>query len=76
MYNRLKTKVLIGFGLLFCAPFVMGQDGVPYRIYNSKAKAVNFSKMSRDLKKADVVLFGEFHDNSLGQCLKEIINWI
>lgn len=46
------------------------QKGVPYRIYNSKGKAVTFDKMVRGLKGVEVVLFGEFHDNSLGHWLQ------
>lgn len=41
----------------------------PYQIYNAKGKKVSFEKMTKDLKTADVILFGEFHDNS-------IIHWL
>lgn len=46
------------------------QKGVPYQIYTAKGKVVSFNKMTRKLKGADVVLFGEYHDNSLGHWLQ------
>lgn len=46
------------------------QKGMPYRIYSDKGKSISFEKMTRKLGQADVVLFGEFHDNSLGHWLQ------
>ena len=40
-----------------------------YQIYNSKEKAVNYSKLLKQAKEADVILFGEFHDNP-------IVHWL
>lgn len=65
MFNRLN--------LMFClliATVSFAQEGVPYKIYSTKGKAVSFEKMTRKLNHADVVLFGEFHDNSLGHWLQ------
>ena len=36
-----------------------------YRLYNSKGKEVKFSKMIKELSDADVVFFGELHNNAL-----------
>ncbi|MEZ4906720.1 MAG: ChaN family lipoprotein [Saprospiraceae bacterium] len=36
-----------------------------YKLYNSKGKEVKFSKMLKELSDADVVFFGELHNNSL-----------
>lgn len=47
-----------------------GQNGKPYQIYNSNGKKVSFEKMIKHLKKEDIVLFGEFHNNSLGHWLQ------
>ena len=57
---------------VFLLTSLMGfaQKGVPYQIYTAKGKAVSFNKMTRKLKGADVVLFGEYHDNSLGHWLQ------
>ncbi len=37
----------------------------PYKIFTSEGKEVSFEKMSKTLQKADVVLFGELHNNSI-----------
>ncbi len=37
----------------------------PYKIFTSEGKEVTFEKMSKSLQKADVVLFGELHNNSI-----------
>lgn len=41
-----------------------------YKIFNSKGKETSFEKMSKDLEKADVVLFGELHNNSIAHFLQ------
>jgi uncharacterized iron-regulated protein len=40
-----------------------------YVIFNNKGKEVPYSKLLKEAKKADVILFGEFHDNP-------IIHWL
>jgi len=46
-------------------------------IYNSKGKAVSFKKMMKDLADADVILFGELHNNPIAHWLEfEIMNWL
>lgn len=45
------------------------QEVKPYQIYNSKGKKISFEKMISGLADSDVVLFGEFHDNS-------IVHWL
>ena len=37
----------------------------PYKIFTSEGKEVSFEKMCKNLQKADVVLFGELHNNSI-----------
>lgn len=37
----------------------------PYKIYTSEGKEVSFEKMTKSLQKADVVLFGELHNNAI-----------
>ncbi|MBX2953054.1 MAG: ChaN family lipoprotein [Leadbetterella sp.] len=55
---------------LLCGAFsLQAQDMPAYRVYNAKGKAVDFGKMIRQLEKYDVVLFGEYHNNS-------IVHWL
>lgn len=51
--------------------FLMDAQPVkPFQIYSSKGKKVTFEKMVRKLDNADVILFGEFHNNSIGHWLQ------
>lgn len=43
---------------------------LPYRIFSSKGKEVSFEKMNEDLKKIDIVLFGELHNNPIAHFLQ------
>lgn len=42
----------------------------PYILYNAKGKKVSHNKMLRQLAKADIVLFGELHDNPIAHWLQ------
>jgi uncharacterized iron-regulated protein len=54
---------------LFCS-MAYGQSGEPYQIYTKEGKKVSYEKMIKSLSKSDIVLFGEFHNNSLGHWLQ------
>ena len=56
-------KFLLGLFLL--ATSVVSAQVQPYKIFTSEGKEVSFEKMSKNLQKADVVLFGELHNNSI-----------
>ena len=57
--------------LLFMAVhFVYAQNPLAYKIYNSKGKPVSYKKMIKKLDKADVLLFGELHNNSIAHWLQ------
>ncbi len=45
-------------------------NGQPYQIYNAKGKKVTYKEMIKQLGKSEVVLFGEYHNNSLGHWLQ------
>lgn len=49
---------------------VFAQKGQIYQIYTSKGKKVSFEKMVSALSKEEVILFGEFHNNSVGHWLQ------
>lgn len=46
------------------------QQKPAYRIFDSKGKKVKYKKMLKELGKADVVLFGEYHDNPISHWLE------
>lgn len=67
MYN-------IRFSILICLMSLLAfeaysQELRTHQIYNEQKEAVSFGNMIADLSTYDVVLFGEFHDNS-------IIHWL
>lgn len=55
--------------LLLATTSIFAQELKPYQIYNSKGKKISFERMVKELQKSDLILFGEFHDNS-------IVHWL
>ena len=45
-------------------------DKPAYRIYNPKGKDIPYSKMVRQLADADIIFFGELHDNPIAHWLQ------
>ncbi len=64
MRNMLITLFVAGLSLAFVA------DKPAYRIYNSKGKDIPYSKMVRQLEDADIIFFGELHDNPIAHWLQ------
>jgi uncharacterized iron-regulated protein len=48
----------------------VAQDKPAYQIFTKEGKAVEYGKMIKELGKADVILFGELHDNSIDHWLE------
>ena len=64
----MKTHwILIVAGLVFMS---FTRDKPAYRIYNSKGKDIRYSKMLDVLQEADIILFGEYHDNPISHWLQ------
>lgn len=47
-----------------------GQTGKMYQFYNKKGKAVSFENMAKSLLGYDVILYGEYHNNSTNHWLQ------
>ncbi|MEA3494559.1 MAG: ChaN family lipoprotein [Bacteroidota bacterium] len=62
-----KTTSLL---LLFIASIFIQATMPAYKIYNSKGKEINFEKMANKISSADVILFGELHNNSISHWLQ------
>jgi uncharacterized iron-regulated protein len=56
---RLLVILLLSFSA------VQAQDLKAYQIYNSTGASISFSQMTEELSEADVVLFGELHNNPI-----------
>lgn len=54
---------------LLCSSTFFGQMK-SHVIYNAKGRKVSYNKMVRKLAKADIVLFGELHDNPIAHWLQ------
>ena len=48
---------------------VVAQDKLPYQLYDKNGKKTTYKKMVKQAENAEVVLFGEHHDNS-------IVHWL
>lgn len=51
--------------------FSFKSDKKAYVLYNSEGKEVKFEKLLKAAKEADVILFGEFHDNPINHWLEQ-----
>ena len=51
--------------LLFFALAAQAQDKQPYQLYTKNGKKITYKKLLKKSGEAQVVLFGEYHDNSL-----------
>ena len=49
---------------------LIGQNLIPYSIFNSNGKKVKAKKLLKSLLKSDVVFFGELHNNSIAHFLQ------
>ena len=54
---------------LFIGQSIFSQDLPAYKIYSQEGKELKFSKMMKQISEADVILFGENHNNS-------IVHWL
>ncbi|MFC2116054.1 ChaN family lipoprotein [Bacteroidota bacterium] len=64
----MKRELIIPLvGLMFLS---FTKDKTAYRIYNSEGKDVSYSKMLTSLNEADIILFGEHHDNPISHWLE------
>jgi uncharacterized iron-regulated protein len=59
----------LGLCLIFSLA-ALGQNKTGYVIYNTKGKKVSYKKMVKSLKKNEVTLFGEYHDNPISHWLE------
>lgn len=62
-----KALIIILMGVA-CLSF--GQDKPAYRIYNSSGKEVKYEKMLNKIADADIICFGELHDDPVAHWLQ------
>lgn len=68
--NTLQMKTILFLLLIGCSALPASAQGELYRIYDSKGKEMTFKKMSKAIEQAEVVFFGELHNNSIAHWLE------
>lgn len=63
----MKLLYLVFFAFIFQLGF--GQGKLPYQIFDKNGNETSYEKMLKEAQKNKIVLFGEYHDNS-------IIHWL
>ena len=65
-----KFSLAIPTVLFLSLNSIIAQNKVAYRIFDDKGKKVNYKAFKKQMLRADVVLFGEFHDNPISHWLE------
>jgi len=64
-----KIKITL-FLFVFAFIFINAQTGKMYQFYDHKEKARSFDEVAKSLEDYDVILFGEYHNNSTNHWLQ------
>lgn len=67
-FNSTPIGLLIVF--LFLCATTFAQDKLAYTLFSGEGKSVDYDKMIKALNKADIILVGELHDNSIDHWLE------
>ena len=62
--------ITIVFFTTLCIKNVYTQTKKAFEIFNKKGKKVNYKKLINEAKSADIILFGEYHDNPISHWLE------
>lgn len=64
------NKYLISFFLLLFSGNLLAQKTIPYQLFDANGKKTTFEKMLSQSAKADIILFGELHNNAIAHWLQ------
>ena len=67
---HLKNKVLSLAALFVLCSFTLSTDKPIYQLFTNKGKVATYKLMLAKAKNADIVLFGEMHDNPIDHWLQ------
>ena len=65
--QKIKSSFLV---LTILALFAFKSDKPAYQLFSQGGKTVKFDKMLKDLQEADIVFFGEMHNDPIGHWLQ------
>ena len=64
----IKKQLLIGvFALLLMS---MSSDKKAYQFFNKKGKALSYKKLLKEVEGADIIMFGELHNNAISHWME------
>lgn len=63
-------RLIIFLAFAFIVEMIYSQDKPAYVLYNKEGKKVKYSKMLHSISNADIVLFGETHNNPIAHWLQ------
>ncbi|AMC11475.1 iron-regulated protein [Lutibacter profundi] len=62
-------KLIVFLLLVSFSKLMFSQNKPAYKLYNAKGNKISYKSMIKKMEKADIVLFGEYHDNP-------IVHWL
>ena len=62
-------KLILSIAIVLISTMLFSQNKPAYKLYNAKGSKVSYKKMVKSMAKANVVLFGEYHNNA-------IVHWL
>ncbi|MCH2044547.1 MAG: ChaN family lipoprotein [Saprospiraceae bacterium] len=67
-----KQCTILAMSLIFCSSLHTNAQDMPqaFEIYNYKGKVVSYKNLINDAKKADIVFFGELHNNPIAHWMQ------
>ncbi len=65
----MKFKIFVAFAIFLTSLSSFAQKKQAFKLFNSKGKKVSYKKMMKQINNADIVLFGEHHNNP-------IVHWL
>ena len=70
-------KIFVFIFLLTLNCLAFSQQIEAYNIFNAKSQKITVNKMLKNLEKADIILFGEYHNNPISHWLEyEVANYL
>ena len=67
---RFKLNSLFILFSLFLTSSVIAQPKPAYELYRANGKKIRYPRMLKKLQKADIVFFGELHNNAIAHWLE------
>ncbi|MCO6478068.1 MAG: ChaN family lipoprotein [Phaeodactylibacter sp.] len=64
------NRIFILFSILLIPPMLMAQDKPAYQLFNKEGKSVKYKKLLSAASEADIIFFGEQHNNPIAHWLQ------